>query len=67
MPSGHELPDQEAVQMIDAPSLLAARRQRLTAEVERCHERGDRRGLADAAASLRILGYLFSEEVPARS
>jgi sulfur relay (sulfurtransferase) complex TusBCD TusD component (DsrE family) len=44
-------------------NLVEARRQHLTAEVERCRACGDRRGLADASASLRILGYLCDEEV----
>jgi sulfur relay (sulfurtransferase) complex TusBCD TusD component (DsrE family) len=44
-------------------NLVEARRQHLTAEIERCRACGDRRGLADASASLRILGYLCDEEV----
>jgi len=46
-----------------ATGLIEARRQHLMAEVERCKACGDRRGLADASASLRILGYLCDEEV----
>ena len=41
------------------PDLIEARWQHLMAEVERCKACGDRRGLADASASLRILEYLF--------
>lgn len=44
-------------------NLVEARRQHLTTEVARCRACGDRRGLADASASLRILGYLCDEEV----
>ena len=44
-------------------NLVEARRRHLMAEVERCRSCGDRRGLADASASLRILGYLCDEEV----
>ena len=44
-------------------NLVEARRQHLAAEVERCRSCGDRRGLADASASLRILGYLCDEGV----
>jgi len=40
-------------------NLVEARRQHLTAEVERCRACGDWRVLADASASLRILGHLF--------
>ena len=46
-----------------ATDLIETRRQHLTADVERCRSCGDRRGLADASASLRILGYLCDEEV----
>lgn len=41
--------------------LVEGRRRQLLIEVERCQACGDRRGLADAAASLQILGYLFEE------
>jgi len=44
-----------------ATDLIEARRQHLTAEVGRRKACGDRRGLADASASLRILGYLCDE------
>lgn len=44
-------------------TLAEERRRRLMAEVERCRSCGDRRGLADASASLRILGYLFGEAI----
>lgn len=42
--------------------MVATRRRRLVAEIARCRERGDRHGVADASASLRILGYLFGTE-----
>ncbi len=43
--------------------MVLTQRRHLVAEIERCRSCGDRRGLADASASLRILGYLCDEEV----
>ncbi len=43
--------------------MVLTQRRHLVAEIERCRSCGDRRGLADASASLRILGYLFGEAI----
>lgn len=47
---------------LSTPPEIVARRQHLIAEHERCVETGDRRGMADTAASIRILNIWFPEE-----